>query len=119
MYIDAVKSLNTRNTWEFIPPNTIQWEEEIETCIVVGSVIHKKLETIQPDLYETIFKPLSLAHVKIWIAALRSKYQELTTPYGNINVGWEKLDNEGRTEREKYENLLEQLPPDVLIYVDV
>ena len=119
VYIDAVKSLNTRNTWEFDPPDTIIWDEPITTGVVVYNVPISDLRKMRPDLYHTIFKGLSLAFVKRWIAALRNKYQDLTTQFGTINLNWEKLESESREEIEKYTDRLEQLPPDILIYIDV
>lgn len=119
VYIDAVKSLNTRNTWEFVPPDMLIWDEAITTGVVVYNVPISNLNRMMPDLYHTIFKPLSLAFVKRWISALRNKYQGLSTQFGPIELNWEKLEAESREEIEKYTDRLEQLPPDILLYVDV
>ena len=118
-YIDAIASIQVRNTWEFFPPKTLSFDQEIEAAIVVYNVEHGLLETIKPDIYHIMFKPLCLANTKLWISSMRSKYEGLQTPFGAINLNWQQLQQEGLTEKEKVEQMLMSLPPDKLIEVSV
>ncbi len=118
-YIDALKSLQVRNTWDFRPPKEISFDQEIRAAVIVYNVNHKLLETVRPDLYQLMFKPLCLANVKLWIASMRSKYTGLQTPFGTIDLNWQSLQQEGLQEREKVDQMLQTLPPDHLIHVSV
>lgn len=118
-FIDGVKSLQVRNTWEFQPPNFIIFDQEVSYAIIVCNVPHQDLKTISPDIYQSIFKPYALAHVKGWLSALRSKYESIQLPMGQINLNWQKLEDEANRDKEKYEQLMNMLPPDFLVHVSV
>ena len=116
-FIDAIKSLGVRNTWEFIPPDTLMFDQEIRFAVVVYNIPHQNLNSIRPDVYHIIFKPLCLATIKIWIASLRSKYEGLNTPFGAINLNWQQLSQEGIQEKAQMDQLLNTLPPDKLLEI--
>lgn len=116
-YIDAVRSMQTRNTWEFFPPDIIVFDLETLASVVVYHVPHTVLNTIRPDLYQRCFKPLCLAFTKLWVSAMRSKFENLATPFGPLNLNYDRLASEGQTEREAIIQILETIPPDVLIEV--
>ena len=87
-YVDAIRSIMVRNTWEFLPPDTLildlsmdDWSASAGGFIIVNyTTIHKNLDTIKPDFYQLAFKKMCLGNVMLWLAALRSKYENLTTP---------------------------------------
>lgn len=116
-YIDAVRSLQVRNTWEFLPPDIMIFDKEIYACVVIYNTTHDVLNTIRPDLYHQLFKPLCLAYTKIWLAAQRSKFDNLSTPFGQLNLNWETLKSEGQTEKDNIIQELKALPPDILIEI--
>lgn len=116
-YIDAVRSLTVRNTWQFIPPDMMLFDQEVTSSVVVYCAPHDVLNTVRPDMYHKALKPLCLANVKLWLSALRSKFEGLTTPFGQLNLNWDKLQNEGVTERDNAIAILEALPPKILIEV--
>lgn len=116
-YIDAVRSLQTRATWEFIPPDVMVFDKQTTSCVVVYNTPHSVLNTIRPDLYHRAFKPLALGHTKLWIAAMRSKFENLATPFGTLNLNYDKLQTEGQTSIDNAMAVLETIPPDVLIEV--
>ncbi len=118
-YIDAIDSIQPRNTWEFVPPDVLIFDLEIESAIVVYATEHDVLETIRPDFYHIMFKPLCLANVKLWLSSMRSKYEGLQTPFGAINLNWQELKQDGLQEKEKVEQMLAAIPPDKLIEISV
>lgn len=118
-YIDALKSLQTVNTWEFIPPDKLIFDFSVRFGILEYNTVHSELQTIDPDKYHIMFKKLCLANIKIWLAARRSKFENLTTPFGQINLNWEKLDADGKQEKDEVMQLLNMIPPDFLIHVCV
>jgi hypothetical protein len=118
-YSDLVKSMQPVNTWEFLPPDILIFDFEVSYGVLEYNTVHNDLSTIDPDKYHLMFKKLCLAQMKTWIASMRSKFQSLTTPFGPIDLNWESLKQEGMQEREEVLQLLNMIPPDYLIHVDV
>jgi len=118
-YGDIAAYLAARNTWQFFPPNIIEFDEEMGSAVVVYNTPHVKLETISPDFYETIFKKLVLGNVMMWISALRSKYEGLATPFGTVNVNWQKLESDGKEYEQQAQALLDAVPLDHFVHVSV
>jgi len=116
-YIDIVKSLQIRQTWEFISPNILIFDSAITVCVVVYNIPHTVLNTIRPDLYHRAFKPMCLGYTKIWLASMRSKFENLSTPFGPINLNFVELRNEGQTLIDNAQVILDTIPPDILVEV--
>lgn len=116
-YIDAVRSLQTRSTWEFVPPDIMVFDKETESCCVIYNTPHSALNTIRPDLYHRCFKPMCLGHTKLWIASMRSKFENLATPFGALNLNFAELKAEGQATLDAVQAILDTLPPDILIEV--
>lgn len=114
-YLDIAAYLRIRNTWEFHPPDIIAFDQDLYSFIICYNTPHKNLNTIMPDMYHITFKPLCLCHVKLWLAARRSKFESLTLPFGTINLNYQKLEDEARTQIEEIKQKLEILPPDVFV----
>ena len=119
VYIDAVRSMQVRNTWEFLPPDILMFDKQISACVVIYKTDHTLLNTVRPDVYHKAFKPLCLAFTKLWVAAQRSKFENLSTPFGQINLNYDTLKNEGATEKDAAMQILETLPPEILIHVGI
>ena len=118
-YSDLIQSMHPVNTWEFIPPNKLLFDFEVDFGIIEYNTVHKDLSTIDPDKYHIMFKKLCLANVKTWISAMRSKFENLSTQFGPITLNWETLKQEGNQEKEEVMTLLNMIPPDHLIHIDV
>ena len=118
-YIDAVRSLTTRQTWEFVPPDVLIFDKELGACVVKYQIPHKVLTTVRPDLYHKALKPMCLGRTKMWIASMRSKFENLATPVGQLNLSFEKLQSEGKETWDTAVNILETLPPKILIDVSI
>jgi len=110
--LDIIRSLSKVNTWEFTPPKTIRLDEHVEKAVVVYNTTHKDPSTIMPDFYNIIFKPLCLGNVEKWIAALRSKYETLSTPMGEVKVNWQQLEQNAERRLQTAQQQLEQIVPD-------
>lgn len=53
----------------------------------------------------------------VWLSAIRSKYENLSTPFGQLPVNWQKLQDDGRQLLEDANQFLASIPPDRLIEV--
>lgn len=116
-YIDAAKSLGVRNTWNFRPPRTIEMDKQINQACVIYNTPHVTPKTMRPDLFNTTFKPLCLGHVQRWLSAKRAKFENVATPFGQINLNWQKLETDSQTNIQEAMQKLELVPPDKLIEV--
>ena len=82
-YADAIRSIQVRNTWEFIPPETLILDLSLADqavngggfCVCNYTTVHKSLDTIESDFYTLAFKKLCLGTIENWLASMRSKYE--------------------------------------------
>lgn len=116
-YNDAAYSLGTRNTWRFHPPQMIEFDKEITRAAIIYNVPHSSPKTVRPDMYNTTFKPLCLGTVQRWLVAKRAKFENVATPFGQINLNWQKLETDSQTHIQDAMQKLELMPPDKLIEV--
>jgi hypothetical protein len=116
-YMDASKSLGVQNTWTFYPPDLLEFDKEITRAVVIYDVPHSTPKTVRSDMYNTTFKPLCLGTVQRWLVAKRSKFENVTTPFGQINLNWQKLETDSQTHIQDAMQKLELMPPDKLIEV--
>ena len=118
-YSDMAQYLQVRNTWEFLPPDHIAWDEQINSGIVIYNTDHVTLEFIRPDYYERMFKKLCLGNVQKWLAALRSKYENIATPFGEIRVNWQKLEQDSERNIQEAQQLMDLIPLDHFVHISV
>ncbi len=60
-------------------------------AIVNYTTVHKTLDTIEPDFYSLAFKKMCLGSVELWLAAMRSKYENVSTPLNSNGVKINKI----------------------------
>lgn len=53
----------------------------------------------------------------VYLSSLRSKYENLTTPFGAINLNWQSLYDQGTRLLEEANQFLACIPPDRLLIV--
>lgn len=116
-FTDAIRSMTTRQSWEFLPPNILIFDKPFRIGIIEYMTVHSNLLTIEPDKYHLFFKKLCLANVKLWISAMRSKFDQLNTPAAQLQLNWERLESQGNEEKREVMEALNLLPTDFLIYI--
>ena len=116
-FADASRSLGVRNTWEFIPPDDLFFDERVNRCCVMYNVPHDSPKTMRPDVYNNMFKQLALGHIQRWLAAKRAMFENVSTPFGQINLNWNKLEADSQTNIQEATQKLELIPPDKLLEV--
>jgi hypothetical protein len=116
-YNDMVNYLSTVQSFRFLYPNKISFDEELDgDAILECKAIHTDLSTIPGDIFYDIFRDWCLAEIKENILAMRSKYESLTAPFGEIRLNWQKLEQDVTTIRQKIEDKLNAIPPEHLIW---
>lgn len=94
------------------------WSANANGLVVCNyTTIHKNLDTIEPDFYTLCFKKMCLGQMMIYISALRSKYENLTTPFGGINLNFQSLYDQGTRIIEECNSFLSTIPPDKLLEI--
>jgi len=105
-------------TYKFINPNIVELPNYQQTSAVVV-----EYERMQPDdlrkipaAMERIFMELCAADMMIWIGGMRTMYQGVNTPFGEVNINGEQLESKGQDlKREVMEKLVEDSKPPVII----
>jgi len=105
------------HTWRFFAPDKIEITRTTDAItfsqdfIVDVACIHPDPTTVNPDLYQYL-RDLSLAEIMIYVGRLRSKFENFTTPYGEVQVASRSLIDEGNQLRRDTIEALKNLPPD-------
>lgn len=116
-YLDMAASFMPRNTWEFISPNILIFDQHVVRAVIVYNTVHENINSMPPDIYHTMFKPYCIGSVCEWVSALRSKYENLSTPFGPINLNWQKLEQDGKELKQEVQQKLDMLPLDKFIEI--
>lgn len=115
---DAYAYLSPYQSHRFIHPNYIKFEMILAgdgNALLECKCVHTNLDTIPKYIYNNILKDLCVAKIQENLCAMRSKYEILSTPIGDIKVNFQTLSDNARALREKAEEKLEALPPDILV----
>jgi hypothetical protein len=109
-----------RHVWEFIPPNRLH----IYPSRLIGMNFLVRYEKVHPGDFSTIpvrfessFRNLALATVLDNIAGIRSKYQTVATPFGEISLNVEDLRTRAESLRTAELERLKSLPPNTIVEV--
>jgi len=109
------------STWSFRAPNKILIQRSDANInynrgfIVKIASVHPDPSTIDPDGYE-YFRNLALADTMIYIGRLRSKFKDLSTPYGQVQNNSDELLQEGKQLRQETIQELKNRPPEDFIF---
>jgi len=107
-----------RHAWEFIPPNRLFiYPSRLQgvSFLVRYEKIHLKDFSTIPARFEHSFRNLALATVLDNIASVRSKYQTIATPFGEITLNVEDLRTRADTLRTQELERLSTLPPNTIV----
>jgi len=113
------------DNWKFMPPNQIQMimgnsvMSEASACggygfIACVNTVHKTPLTMEPTYYD-YFKDLCLAKIKIVIGNIRTKFEDFSTPQGQIRINGTELKNEGEALWDRTIQAIENTPPDKFV----
>ena len=112
------ESLMPVRSWQFFRPDIIEltipigYSEPSHFVIEVGAEF-KNPNEMEPSMYSA-FKKLAAADVIDYVISLRSKFEQLTTPQGTINLNINRLEQKSMNLRNSAMQKLENTQPDVL-----
>jgi len=104
-------------TWEFLEPNIIKvipGSFGFDIGLVYMEVLHKDLSTI-PGRFAHDFIDLALADIYDTLADIRSKYQQIMSPFGDIQLNPDIMRSQAENLRAKVYERLISLPPNVIV----
>lgn len=117
-FFSIMNSMTPKNTWEFSPPKTIRFDKQVRVACIIYNTNHVDPSTINPDFYHIILKPLCLGHTLKWISALRSKFEGLSTPMGELKVNWQKTEQDAEKNIQQAQQKMEQILPDHFLSIE-
>jgi len=113
------ESLRAIKTWEFKKPNFLYTDRIItdqrRDMVVKLGVSHLTPETIPTDLF-IYFRDKCLADLIGYLLTLRTKFSNLQTPYGQLELNVEGLRQQKMELDQRYNELMNDLPPDNYLY---
>jgi len=114
--IDMRASLSTVRTYDFIPPDIITFNKIISADMLLDlSIEHTSPDTIPSDLYHKLFKKIALRDVLDNIIMARSKYTNLATPLGQIELNIDNLVQIRDRLNDEIKETEDNVPPDVMV----
>jgi len=118
-YSDIQKSMMMVPTYRFIPPDELLLDISLhgKSIIIETKCVHDNLTTIPSDMYHEILKPWALAEILDTVIQMRKKYRNLSTPFGEINLNWEDLQQRQEQIMQSIQEKVDSLPPDRLVHV--
>jgi len=109
------------DSYIFRPPNTIELIKSdnnfhnYNDFIAELACVHDNPTTLDADGYDYL-KDLSLAEIKIRLGAIREKFQNFSTPVGQVQLQSTELKQEGKQEKRDILEELKRMPPDQYIW---
>ena len=118
-FLDMLNSLEIVQAFDFIPPNQIRFERPLmgHSVILECKAEHSDLHTIPSDYYHEILKPWCVAEIMENIAAIRSKFSNISTPLADIQLNYEALQSKAAELKQQIQEKLDATPPDHLVYI--
>lgn len=120
-YLDMTAITRATSTMQFDPPNRVRVIEpslnidfQRDFILEVG-VAHESPLTISPGVYD-LFRDLALADIMIYLAQIRSKFNNFTTPFGQVTMNAEQMLVDGKEIKARVISELKRNPPEQYIY---
>jgi hypothetical protein len=109
---DMNQFLKSVNDYQFIKPDYLRFSDEpsIDTFIVELNIEHSNLNTIPGDMYHKLFKQICLVDAYELVINNRNKYNNLTTPFGNIDLNIDYMTQRSQELRQKIDDIIDNLP---------
>jgi hypothetical protein len=116
---DMLEFLRTVKTFQFIKPNKILFSEMLPDghAIAELNIEHTNPNTIPSDLYRNLFLKMCLHDAIQMVLANRIKYSNLSSPFGEINLNIDYLNNKLETLKAEITEINDWLPHRELLHI--
>lgn len=111
-YNNIYEHLTTVNDYTFIRPDIIRFSEDFRSDILIIelNVEHTDLRTIPSDMYHKLFKPICLMNSIELVLNNRNNFTNITTPFGEIDLNTNKLEQKLQELRQQIDSTVDRLP---------
>jgi hypothetical protein len=107
-----INSLKKIEIFKFIRPNIVELNYEISNYVIAQcNTMYTDLNRMPSDTYHEIFKKKCLGEIKLILAAKRSKFESLATPFNDIKINWNELKSDATQLLDEVSNKLDGMPP--------
>jgi hypothetical protein len=118
-YQDMKDLFRATDSWEFIPPKYMRiirpyGDAEFNNQDLLIAKVRLEITNlfeISPTMYE-MFKDMATAEIMGRIGKIRSKYEDIQTPFGSIRMNGQMLVQESREMKMKIDQDLTRIPPE-------
>lgn len=109
---DMTQFLKSVNDYQFIKPDILRFNDEPANAnfIIELNIEHTNLNTIPGDMYHKLFKSICLLDAFELIINNRNKYNNLTTPFGAIDLNIDYITQRSQELRQKIDDIIDNLP---------
>lgn len=109
---DMTQFLKSVNDYQFIKPDILRFNDEPANAnfIIELNIEHSNLNTIPGDMYHKLFKQICLLDAFELIINNRNKYNNLTTPFGQIDLNIDYITQRSQELRQKIDDIIDNLP---------
>jgi len=113
---DAYNYMLPIRSFRFNAPDIIVFNNALTQMVVLDlDIIHTNPNTIPADMYHKAFKKQCLISVIDWIISMRSKYQTMQTPFGEVGLNIDFLQTKADRMRDEVKEVLNDIPPEPLV----
>jgi hypothetical protein len=114
---DMMKFLTPIQSYTFMPPDKLRMTRDImyPGAIIEVDVVHRELNTIQHDKYNKVLKPMCLKDIIDVILSIRSKYQTVQTPFGEISLNIDFLNSKKQEIDQALQQEMQWVHPQILL----
>lgn len=108
--------LNSVQYYQFLPPDTIIFGKSMgsDGIVLELNINHTKLDRIKRDIFHNLFKKMALRDVLQMIIANRSKFQNVSSPFGEVGLNLEFLERKLEKIETSVEEYFKWEPPETL-----
>lgn len=115
-YTTLRESLQTVPEFNFLPPRTITLSLLMGNGVIAEiNTVHTVLDTIPPDLYNSTFKKMCLSGILKYLYNIRSKFTNITTPFGELQLNAQDLQARAQQLDQEIQESFNWIPPNQLL----
>jgi len=112
------ESIDSSQAFLFIEPNIISFSKPLEgnsAVIEVGVEYEHDFVRMPNYLYTKCFRKLAFAAIIRYVIALRNKYQNLSTPFGQLNLNVPELQIQADKLEQDAKDVIDRHTPEILL----
>jgi hypothetical protein len=116
-YSTMIQSLQEVQNYEYLAPDQVMFGMPLDglSVILKMNIIPQSLDRIPSDVYIKLFKPMAEKSILELVLHRRTKFQNLSTPFGEIALDVERLQMRVETLKMEINEKLDWLPTKHLI----